>query len=113
MRFAALHVTENRPDVNGYLIWDSVAGELHVYAFGLGAPPEGSVYRIWFVADEDTWTPAGDLSVGADGVCSTVLKVPAQAKPASRVVVTTEPAGDSNADEKTHGPIGLIGEFLQ
>jgi anti-sigma-K factor RskA len=113
MRFAALHVTENRPDVNGYLIWDSVAGELHVYAFDLGPPPEGSVYRIWFVADDDTWTPAGDLSVGTDGVGSTVLKVPALTKPTSRVVVTTEPAGGSEADGKTRGPIGLIGEFLQ
>jgi hypothetical protein len=113
MRFAALHLSENRPDVNGYLILDSVAGELHVYAFDLGAPPEGSVYRIWFVADDDTWNPAGDLSVGADGVSSTVLKVPALTKPVSRVLVTTEPVAGSNADGKTHGPIGLIGKFLQ
>jgi hypothetical protein len=112
MRFAALRLSESRPDVNGYLIWDSVAGELHVYAFDLGPPPEGSVYRIWFVADDDAWIPAGDLSIGPDGVGSTVLKVPALTKPTSRVVVTTEPAAGPNADDKTRGPIGLIGEFL-
>jgi anti-sigma-K factor RskA len=113
MRFAALHLSENRPDVNGYLIWDSVAGELHVYAFDLGALPADSIYRIWFVADDDTWIPAGDLSVGPDGVCCTVLKVPAREEPASRVVITTEPAGGTAADGKTHGPVGLMGEFLQ
>ena len=85
---------------------------MHVYAFELGVPPPGSVYRFWLVSDDDTWIPAGDLLVGADGVCSTVIEVPTLAKPASRVVVTTEPINGSNADEKTHGPIGLTGEFL-
>jgi hypothetical protein len=39
--------------------------------------------------------------------------VPALTKPVSRVLVTTEPVAGSNADGKTHGPIGLIGKFLQ
>ena len=73
---------------------------MHVYAFDLGAPPSGSVYRLWFVSDDETWTPAGDLQVGADGVCSTVIEVPALAKPASRVVVTTEPTMDRMPTKK-------------
>src|SRR5262245_19722805 len=36
MRFASLHMSENRPEVHGYLIWDSVANQVHVYAFDLG-----------------------------------------------------------------------------
>jgi anti-sigma-K factor RskA len=113
MRFAALHMTENRPDVHGYLIWDNVAGQVHVFAPDLGPPPEGSVYRLWLVADDDTWTPVGDLHVGPDGAGSAVIDVPTLARPAARVVVTTEPTGGPNADDKTHGPIGLTGEFLQ
>jgi anti-sigma-K factor RskA len=111
MRFAALQVSGDQPQVRGYLIWDSVASELHVYAFELGAPAEGSVYRLWFVADDGTWIPVGDLNVGLDGVCSAVINIPLLAKPASSVVVTTEPTGGAAGDQ-THGPIGLRGEFL-
>jgi hypothetical protein len=112
MRFAALHLSENLPEIRGYLIWDSVAAELHVYAFDLGAPPEGSVYRFWLVTDS-LWTPAGDLAVQPDGVCATVIKLPALEKPVSRVVVTTEPDNGTRADATAHGPIQLVGEFLQ
>ena len=52
MRYAALHLSENRPEVRGFLIWDSVAAQMHVYAFDLGVPPSGSTYRLWFVSDD-------------------------------------------------------------
>jgi anti-sigma-K factor RskA len=112
MRFAALQVSGNQPQVRGYLIWDSVASELHVYAFELGAPPAGSVYRLWLVADGDKWVPVGDLKIGPDGVCSAVLRLPKLASPASGVVVTTEPTGGTTTETQPHGPIGLQGEFL-
>jgi anti-sigma-K factor RskA len=112
MRYAALRRSDSRPDIRGYLILDSVAGELHVYAFDLQPPPDGSVYRLWFVTDDENWIPAGDLAVGPDGVCSAVLAMPQLAKPASRVAVTTEPTVGANADDQAHGPVGLTGEWL-
>jgi hypothetical protein len=111
MRFAALHMSENRPEVRGYLIWDSVATELHVYAFDLAAPPTGSVYRLWLVSDDDSWTRAGDLQINSDGVGTSVIDVPTPVQPTSRVVVTTEPINRSDTDSKSHGPVGLVGEF--
>ena len=113
MRFAALHVSENLPETRGYLIWDSVAEELHVFAFDLGAPADGSVYRLSFVLDDGTWVPVGNLNVGPDGVCSAAITLPKLAGSVSRVVVTTEPIHGANADSGTHGPIGLTGEFLK
>jgi hypothetical protein len=112
MRFAALRQSDSRPDVSGFLILDSVAGNLHVYAFDLAPPAEGSVYRLWFVADDQTWTLVGDLAVGPDGVCSAVLDMPQLAKPASRIVVTTEATAGANANDRAHGPVGLTGEWL-
>ena len=112
MRFAALHLAGNHPQVGGYLIWDSVAADLHIYAFDLGAPADGSVYRLWFVADDETWTPVGDLDVGPNGVCSAVIKLPMMTRSATSVVVTTEPKSGAPVDDKTHGPIGLRGELL-
>jgi hypothetical protein len=112
MRFAALRRSDSRPDIRGYLISDSVAGELHVYAFDLAPPPGGSVYRLWFVTDDESWVPVGDLAVGPDGVCSAVLTMPQLVKPASRIVVTTEPMVGTNVDAQVHGPVGLTGEWL-
>jgi hypothetical protein len=111
MRFAALHASEDRPEIGGHLIWDSVAEELHVFAFDLGAPVDGSVYRLSFVLDDGTWVSVGNLNVGPGGVCSAVIDLPSLAGPVSRVVVTTEPLDKANADGGTHGPVGLTGEF--
>jgi len=113
MRFAALHVSENRPEIRGHLIWDSMAEELHVYAFDLGAPGEGSLYRLSFVQDDGTWVAVGDLNVGPDGVCSAVLELPRLTGAVARVVVTTEPLDATIAVGQSHGPIGLTGKFLK
>jgi hypothetical protein len=111
MRFAALHVFDNRPNVQGYLIWDSLAEELHAYAFDLKPPGEGAAYRLWFDSN-GTWIAAGDLNVGLHGVCSAVLSTPPSENPTTRIVVTTEPIDGPNVDTKPQGPIGLSGQFL-
>jgi hypothetical protein len=113
MRFAALQMSENRAEIRGYLIWDSVAEELHIFAFDLGAPADGSVYRLSFVLDDGTWVPVSNLDVGPDGVCSAVVDLPSLAGPLSHVVVTTEPIKGTSTDGNTHGPIGLTGEFFK
>ena len=109
MRFAALRMSENRPEVRGYLIWDSVAAELHVYTLDLGEPPAGSVYRLWFVSDDETWTAIGQLEAGPDGVGTTIIHVPTPPQTASRVVVTTEPISRSDTNPQRPGPVGLVG----
>jgi hypothetical protein len=111
MRFAALRMSENRPEVRGYLIWDSVASELHVYAFDLGPPPDGFAYQLWIVSDNETWIAAGDLQIGPNGVGTIIINVPALTQPSSRVVVTTEPINRSDTNPQQRGPVGLVGEF--
>jgi hypothetical protein len=79
----------------------------------LGAPADGSVYRLSFVLDDGTWVPIGNLSVEDKGVCSAVLDLPSLTGPVSRVVVTTEPISGASVDGQAHGPVGLTGEFLK
>lgn len=113
MRYASLHTSDDRQRVQGTLIWDDVAAELHVYAFDLDPPPDGSIYRLWFVADDASWIHAGDLAVGPGGVCSAVISVPAPARLTSRVAVTTESKTGTGRGEQQHGPIGFRGEFSE
>ena len=47
---------------------------------------------------------------GADDLAA-VIDLPELTGPVSRVVVTTEPVHEVHADDRTHGPVGLTGEF--
>jgi hypothetical protein len=111
MRFAALHVSENRPEIRGHLIWDGIAQQLHIYAFDMGTPPDGSGYRLSLVLEDGTWVRIGNLNVGPDGVCTAVFDLPRLDGRVSRVVVTTEPTDGADADGQAHGRVDLTGEF--
>jgi hypothetical protein len=58
---------------------------------GLGPPPEGSVYRAWFVPDGSA-TPVGDASFDA---ATPVVGLERRVPLGTRVAVTLEPSGDA------------------
>ena len=101
VRFAALHSPAGQQAAFGYVVWDSLAGELHFFAEQLAPPTPGNVYRAWFVRDDGLWTAAGELQPNAGGRCQAKFSLPQNPGGLRRIVVTESPA---NVD----GPRGTL-----
>jgi len=98
---------------DGQLVWDSVAGEVHFYAYNLGFPATDSHFELWFVDSAENWTSIAPLQVATDGSCAALLKAPAVATNVDRAVVTEEPnrKAANGAATKPAGPQRMVADF--
>jgi hypothetical protein len=99
---------------DGQLVWDSVAGEVHFYAYNLGLPATDSHFELWFVDEQGKWTSIGSLQPASDGSCSALLRVDAGRGDILRAVVTEEPNAAPAVDVAMDRPLGperMVADF--
>jgi hypothetical protein len=115
VRLASLDFSDDRAGLAGYLVWDSLAGQVHFWAFDLGPPAPDHAYYLWFVTRNDEWVPAGKLDVHRGG-SSAVVDLPPLPGDLARAVVTEEPsdaAASVESSTKPQGPVRLLADFSQ
>jgi len=114
VKFAKLDVTGDEGHHSGYLVWDGLAEQLHVVAYGLAVPAGNAVYRVWLVTDDHRSFYVGDLAPPRDGVVSAVLNLPEMpdAK-AIRAVITLEPRHGGQPTAEPQGPTKLSGTIIE
>jgi anti-sigma-K factor RskA len=112
LRRASLGKVGGHGEVDGQMVLDSVAGEVHFYADNLGFPATDSHFELWLVDAADHWTSIGRLTPVADGSCSAILAAPAPPAELRRAVVTEEPYGDATPTRtKPAGPERMVADF--
>jgi anti-sigma-K factor RskA len=109
VRFAALLAPAGQKGATGYVVWDSLAGELQFFAEQLASPAPGNIYRAWFVRDDGTWAQAGELHPSASGACQAKFPLPQDSGSLRRIVVTESPA---NVDGP-HGTLRMSAELAR
>jgi len=107
VRFAALLSPAGQQAATGYVVWDSLAGELHFFAEQLAPPMPGNLYRAWFVRDDGLWTAAGELQPNAAGACLAKFPLPKNSAGLRRIVVTESPADVDGP----HGALRMAAEL--
>ncbi|MDZ4783929.1 MAG: anti-sigma factor [Planctomycetia bacterium] len=113
LRRASLGKVGGHGEVDGQLVFDSVAGEVHFYADNLGFPATDSHFELWLVDAADHWTSIAYLQPAADGSCSALLRAPAGLTEIVRAVVTEEPdrVVMDAAARKPVGPERMVADF--
>ncbi len=112
VRLAAFGRSDSNALIDGQLIWDSVAGEVHFYAFNLGLPSTDSHFELWFVNATGDWISVGQLAPTANGNCTALLDLPSRPTEIVRAVVTEEPNASNTASlARPRGPERMIADF--
>ena len=94
VRVVSFKQTESPDGVEAYLLWDMAAGQWHFFA-KLPPAPAAKTYQLWAAADDGRMLagPTFETSAGVGGV---LFDLPAMTShPASKAIVTLEPAGGS------------------
>jgi anti-sigma-K factor RskA len=86
------------------LVWSHRMKRSALIIDGLGDPPPGSTYELWYIDGAGVATPAGMFDMGGDGDHSVVLSGDMDA--GDTVGVTVEPAGGSDAP--TTAPVIVV-----
>lgn len=63
-------------ELRGFVLWDSLASEIHLYCFGLNQPPKDSQYSLWLIGPSIAVRAAERLDVDANGNCKAVFDWP-------------------------------------
>jgi anti-sigma-K factor RskA len=113
LRRASLGKVGGQGEVDGQLVFDSVAGEVHFYADNLGFPATDSHFELWLVDAADNWTSIAHLQPSTDGSCSALLRAPAGLTNIVRAVVTEEldRVVMDGAAKKPAGPERMVADF--
>lgn len=112
VRTAAFGSNGANAHIDGQLIWDSVAGEVHFYAFNLGLPATDTHFQLWFVDQAGSWISVGTLAPSESGSCTALLRLPSRPQGIVRTVVTEEPnATVATSPAKPRGPERMIADF--
>ncbi len=82
-------------ELRGFVLWDSLASEVHLYCFGLKQPPTGSQYSLWLIGSSIEVRAADRLDVDAYGNCQAVVHWPDGEFNFARV--TVEPSSTQNS----------------
>jgi hypothetical protein len=98
-----MQATDAAPGASGRYFLSPGEPALAIYVKGLPAPPTGSEYQIWIVADGQT-VSASTLSVNSEGRAWRLAAPPIASDAVERVFITLEPAGGS---AQPGGPVVL------
>ncbi|QDU86975.1 Anti-sigma-K factor rskA [Pirellulimonas nuda] len=93
----------------GNFLWDPVAGQLHLIAFGLEDDAANPTLRAWLKDEAGGWQALGDLRRDAPGVHVAAVRVDADRQPGATLYVTREPAGPAGPEPT--GPVVLEGDL--
>ncbi len=75
-RFVALHGPAQSSDLKGQLLWDRLSREIHIYCFGLAAPPSGMQYTLWLVGPRQSVRILDELKIDERGECRAIATWP-------------------------------------
>jgi hypothetical protein len=81
-------------ELRGFVLWDSLASEIHVYCFGLKQPQMGTQYSLWLIGPSVEIRAAERLDIDANGNCKAVVQWPVGEFRFARV--TVEPSSSMN-----------------
>lgn len=74
--FVALRRQPESHERRGYLLWDKLNREIHLYCFGLERPREGKQYALWLVGPAMEVRVVDRLEVAANGVSKAAVHWP-------------------------------------
>ena len=63
-------------ELRGFVLWDSLSSEVHLYCFGLKQPETGSQYSLWLIGPAVEVRTVDRLDVDAAGNCKAVVHWP-------------------------------------
>lgn len=75
-QFVSLHRSTKENEISGQLLWDRLNREVHVYCFGLTAPPAGWQYSVWLIGPNQSLRILDELKVDLSGECRAVAPWP-------------------------------------
>jgi hypothetical protein len=112
VRFAALDFSTSHAGMDGYIVLDPLARQIHFVALDLGAPAAGHGYQLWLVTRGEKWVPVGALNVDGSGNALAVVDLPALSAEVLRAEVTEEPLGTAtDTSSECRGRVRLSADF--
>jgi hypothetical protein len=109
VRQSSLVALNGRASTGAHLILDPAAAQLHVYAYGLPALPQGQHYRFWLVTNSNQWKAGPELSINAQGQAKILVPLPAEAGDEVQTAITLQAGSETDPPPVTPGPIQLQG----
>jgi hypothetical protein len=91
LHLASLRERDRASSASGYIVWDQLSRQIHVFGFDLQPPAEGRVFRIWLWRKGTPPQAVGILTPRADGTASTLATVPSDLRGAFRIGVVEGP----------------------